>query len=147
MWSGIFAEQYQTLKNLNISHQIEKTIKTKNIHATSGSDQFFSCFTNQWSKTSSNPAPQSGSNLLPPTPRTNSSMVAALMSGWMAVSCPPRRSCVMQGWHTLKKKGKKDCRWACTPRQPSAPKLFLWETAPPLHKPLWNCLYTYHGYS
>lgn len=27
------------------------------------------------------------------------------MSGWMAVSCPPWRSCVMPGWHT-KKKGR-----------------------------------------
>lgn len=60
-----------------------------------------------WLKTSSNPPPQSGSNLPPPTPRTSSNMVSALMSGWMAVSCPPRRSCVMPGWHRKKKKKKK----------------------------------------
>lgn len=54
-------------------------------------------FVNQGLKTSSNPPPQSGSNL-PPTPRTSSYMMCALMSGWMAVSCPPRRSCMMPGW-------------------------------------------------
>lgn len=35
-----------------------------------------------------------------------------------------------------KKKGRKDCHRACTPRQPSAPKPFLWETAPPLQSPM-----------
>lgn len=58
----------------------------------------FFFFVNQGLKTSSNPPPQSGSNLPPPTPRTSSYMMCALMSGWMAVSCPPRRSCMMPGW-------------------------------------------------
>lgn len=31
-------------------------------------------------------------------------MVSALMSGWMAVSCPPWSSCMMPGWHTHKKR-------------------------------------------
>lgn len=85
-----------------------KNIKN-NLHTVSRSVQHFphqscSIFTNKWLKTSSNPPPQSGSNLPPPTPRTSSNMVSALMSGWMAVSCPPRRSCVMPGWRTKKKR-------------------------------------------
>lgn len=51
-------------------------------------------------------------------------MVAALMSGWMAVSCPPRRSCVMPGWHTQKKRAR---RIAIEPAHPG--NHLLWNSS------------------